>query len=94
MEAVSKHRDTTQPEEYEAPNLRRVLPYLPISDDGAEVASTPVSSISDEEKNEFNPEIYAQKLRRVLRTKNRMKRRTLSTMRVMMDGGGGMCILF
>lgn len=89
MEAVEKHRDTTRAEDYQPPHLRRVLPYLPPQDDTADVVSTLASvTTSEREKEEFDPELHARKIRRVLRTKNRMKRRSLSTMRVMMEGGG------
>jgi len=90
MEAVEKHRDTTRAEDYHPPSLKRILPYLPVADDTADVATTLASTrIVEEEKPEFDPEMHARKMRRVLRTKNRMKRRSLSTMRVMMEGTGG-----
>lgn len=90
MEAVEKHRDTTRPEDYHPPNLKRILPYLTAADDTADVASTVANiRIQEEEREEFDPELHAKKMRRVLRTRNRMKRRSLSTMRVMMEGTGG-----
>lgn len=91
MEAVEKHRDTTRAEDYHPPSLKRILPYLPVAaDDAADVARTLASTkTEEEEKSEFDPELHARKMRRVLRTKNRMKRRSLSTMRVMMHGTGG-----
>jgi len=76
MEAVEKHRDTTRPEDYQPPNLKRILPYLDAADAFADVASAlSASKVEEEERVEFDPELHARKLRRVLRTKNRMKRR-------------------
>lgn len=88
MEAVEKHKDTTRPEDYHPPYLKRILPYLAIGKEQADIFAVAASLKAEEDKEEFDPDIHAQKVKRILRTKNRMRRRTMSTMRVMMGGGG------
>jgi Sodium/hydrogen exchanger family len=89
MEAVEKHKDTTRPEDYQRPYLKRILPYLPKGQDEPveRLSSLAAAAWDDDDKIEFDPELHARKIRRVLRTTNRMKRRSLVSMRVMMGGG-------
>lgn len=86
LESVQRHRDTTAPEEYSAPYLKHVIPYLEKDPDVQADLAACLHRFGDEtEPEDFDPKEHFKKVRRAVRTAARMRRRTLSTMRVMME---------
>lgn len=77
------------PEDYSPPHLDRVIPYLPKEDEGCNELVTCMEKYDPTKTQDqaFDPIIHAKNLRRILRTEERMKRRSQSTMRAMMRGG-------
>lgn len=86
LEAVQRHRDSSPPEEYSAPYLKRVIPYLEKDPDVQDDLAVCLNQLGAEaEPEDFDPKEHFKKLQRAVRTAARMRRRTLSTMRVMME---------
>jgi hypothetical protein len=85
LEAVEKNKEQVAPEDYRAPNLSRIIPYL--KDDDEETYFMPRVDEGEDILSELNndAQAHARKLRRELRTKNRKKRRSKSTMRFMIE---------
>jgi hypothetical protein len=85
FEAVQKHRDTTRPEDYAAPYLKHIIPYLAVEKDVQEEVDASLRRLEEEYASEqFDPKAHLRKVQRVLKTKARMRRRTRSSMRIMM----------
>lgn len=83
LEAVEKNKDMVAPEEYQPPHLERILPYLKDDDDGSYFM--PRIDSKEDTLSALNTDAHARKLKRDLRTKNRKKRRSKSTMRFMVE---------
>lgn len=85
MEAVERYKESTPAEDYNPPYLKRILPYLKADDDEQHFTRmSTLSTTQEEPAASLDPEAHARKIKHELRTKNRMKRRTKSTMRHMM----------
>ena len=84
LEAVETNKETVAPEEYRPPNLKRILPYLKDDDEGETYFMHRVGS-HDGDLSALDTDAHARKLKRELRTKNRKKRRSKSTMRFMIE---------
>jgi hypothetical protein len=82
LAAVENYQDTTRAEDYHSPELKRILPYLTASDEKPYDASTLTSTDQEEE----NEELY---FKRIIRTKNRRKFRSLSNMSSILKASGG-----
>lgn len=79
LEAVEKNKETVAPEEYRPPNLKRIIPYLKDDDD------TTYFTPGEDTLSALDTVDHARKLKRDLRTRNRKKRRSKSTMRFMVE---------
>jgi NhaP-type Na+/H+ or K+/H+ antiporter len=84
LEAVDKYKDSVAAEEYQPPYLERILPYLKDDDDDPYYFSTRVDH-GEDTLSPLDTDAHARKLKRELRTKNRKKRRSKSTMRFMVE---------
>lgn len=84
LEAVEKNKDSVALEEYQPPSLERILPYLKDDDDESYFISTRVDN-GEDTLSPLDTDAHARKLKRELRTKNRKKRRSKSTMRFMVE---------
>ena len=82
LEAVENYQDTTRAEDYYSPELKRILPYLTADDDMPYDASTLTTTDQEQE----NEELY---FKRIIRTRNRKKCRSVSNMSSMLKASGG-----
>ena len=83
LEAVEKNKETVSPEEYRPPNLKRIIPYL--KDDDESSYFMPREENEEDTLSALDTVAHARKLKRELRTRNRKKRRSKSTMRFMVE---------
>ena len=93
MEAVEKHRDTTGADDYHPPQLKCILPYLPAGDETTNITLAWNTAVVEDE-HDLDPQLHARNMRAILRAKNRNKRRSLSSIRAMMEASGGKTCLY
>jgi len=87
LEAVQRHSDSTLPEEYEAPHLLQILPYLDKQEEEtAGVSKVLRPSVADESDPLQEAISKARKIERGLRRRNRDRRRNSSTLHFLMTG--------
>lgn len=85
LEAVEKNKETVAPEDYAPPNLKRIIPYLKDDDEESHFLPRVDSAEDTLTALDQDGQAHARKLRRELRTKQRKKRRSKSTMRFLIE---------